>query len=127
MQASSLSISTDNDAHRPPHATLTSAIPRITDIRDAEIISIQPITPTVKLFRLHVASGVLPFSPGQWVDFHAPNVAHETAGTRVKLQVGGDFYLSQADLMRPLLFIAGGIGITPIVSMLAHFADHVGL
>lgn len=50
----------------------------------------------------------------------------ETAGTRVKLQVGGDFCLSQADLMRPLLFIAGGIGITPIVSMLAHFADHVG-
>lgn len=73
------------------------------DIRDAEIISIQPITPTVKLFRLHVvshhglclwsscalcrqygchnmvcaqANGVLPFSPGQWVDFHAPNVAH---------------------------------------------------
>ena len=73
------------------------------DIRDAEIISIKAITPTVKLFRLHVvshhglylwsscalclqygchnmvcvqASGVLPFSPGQWVDFHAPDVAH---------------------------------------------------
>ena len=43
-------------------------------------------------------------------------------GHRVEVQVGGSFYLSDADLRRPLLFIAGGIGITPIVSMAAHLA-----
>jgi ferredoxin-NADP reductase len=42
---------------------------------------------------------------------------------KVWVQVGGQFFLSDADLGRPLLFIAGGIGITPIASMLGHCAD----
>lgn len=45
----------------------------------------------------------------------------------MKVQVGGNFFMSESDLKRQLLFIAGGIGITPIVSMLAHFVDHVGV
>ncbi|CAL8467625.1 g7163 [Coccomyxa elongata] len=49
----------------------------------------------------------------------------ESPGARVKLQVGGKFFLSLSDIRGPLLFIAGGIGITPIASMLAYLADHV--
>lgn len=49
----------------------------------------------------------------------------ESPGAKVKLQVGGKVFLSATDLGRPLLFIAGGIGITPIASMLAYLADHM--
>ena len=41
-------------------------------------------------------------------------------GQGVEVQVGGSFFLSGDDMRRPLLFIAGGIGITPIASMVAH-------
>ena len=41
-------------------------------------------------------------------------------GDRVQVQVGGSFCLTSQDMQRPLLFIAGGIGITPIAAMLAH-------
>ncbi|BDA42723.1 Oxidoreductase NAD-binding domain-containing protein 1 [Coccomyxa sp. Obi] len=162
MHGSPLSGPTVSDADRLPHAELTASIPRRTaERKDAEIFSIQQITPTVKLFRLCTSGGLLQFAPGQWVDFYAPNVPQvggysicsppsqmlrcstldlavkqstyppaiwlheqERPGAKVKLQVGGDFFLSPTDLGHPLLFIAGGIGITPIASMLAYLADH---
>ena len=40
--------------------------------------------------------------------------------------MGGSFHLSDADRQRPLLFIAGGIGITPIASMAAHLVTAPG-
>ena len=45
---------------------------------------------------------------------------------KVSVQVGGEFILSEEDLQHPVLFIAGGIGITPIASMVAHYADRAG-
>ena len=49
------------------------------------------------------------------------------AGVPVKIQVGGDFVLSEADLERPLIFVAGGIGITPLMAMLSHYVERVNL
>ena len=46
-------------------------------------------------------------------------------GVRVKVQVGGEFVLTAADLEQPLLFIAGGIGITPLMSMISHYVEKV--
>lgn len=43
------------------------------------------------------------------------------------MQVGGKFFLSDEDLQQPLLCIAGGIGITPITSMITHYADKAGM
>lgn len=43
----------------------------------------------------------------------------------MQVQVGGDFVLTRADLERPLLFLAGGIGITPMVSMISHYIEQV--
>ena len=48
-------------------------------------------------------------------------------GVQVKVQVGGEFALTPADIERPLLFIAGGIGITPLMSMLSHYVEKVCL
>jgi ferredoxin-NADP reductase len=47
------------------------------------------------------------------------------AGVQVQVQVGGDFLLTHADMQRPLLFLAGGIGITPMMSMLLHYVEMV--
>ena len=44
-------------------------------------------------------------------------------GDRVEVQVGGSFLLTSQDMQRPLLFVAGGIGITPLAAMLAHLAE----
>ena len=46
-------------------------------------------------------------------------------GVRVKVQVGGEYVLATADLGRPLLFIAGGIGITPLMSMITYYVEKV--
>ena len=35
--------------------------------------------------------------------------------------------LSEADLERPLIYVAGGIGITPLMAMLSHFVERVSL
>lgn len=43
----------------------------------------------------------------------------------MQVQVGGDFLLTHADMQRPLLFLAGGIGITPMMSMLSHYVEMV--
>ena len=45
----------------------------------------------------------------------------------MKVQVGGEFILTDADLERPLLFVAGGIGITPLMSMISHYVEKVCL
>ena len=47
------------------------------------------------------------------------------AGVPVKVQVGGDFVLSDTDLERPLILLAGGIGITPLMAMVSHFVELV--
>ncbi|KAK9838427.1 hypothetical protein WJX84_008209 [Apatococcus fuscideae] len=54
------------------------------------------------------------YPPARWV--------HEQAqpGDVVKVEVGGDFHLTPGDDRRPLLLIAGGIGITPLVSIFSH-------
>lgn len=49
--------------------------------------------------------------------------AQAQVGTAVKIQVGGNFYLNEEDLSRPLLLVAGGIGITPLHSILSHAAQ----
>ncbi len=49
------------------------------------------------------------------------------AGVPVKVQVGGDFVLSEADVECPLIFVAGGIGITPLMAMLSHYVEGVSL
>jgi ferredoxin-NADP reductase len=43
----------------------------------------------------------------------------------VQVQVGGSFFLSEEDMQGPLLFIAGGIGITPLHAMLAHLVQQL--
>ena len=48
-------------------------------------------------------------------------------GTRVQVQVGGSFFLTEEDMQGPLLFIAGGIGITPLYAMLAHLVQQLPL
>ena len=45
----------------------------------------------------------------------------------MKVQVGGEFELTAADLGRPLLFVAGGIGITPLMSMISYYVEKVCL
>ena len=45
----------------------------------------------------------------------------------MKVQVGGEFVLTAADLGRPLLFVAGGIGITPLMSMISYYVEKVCL
>jgi ferredoxin-NADP reductase len=44
-------------------------------------------------------------------------------GDSVKVKVGGSFTFAESDIQEPLLFFAGGIGITPIISMLKHAID----
>ena len=44
-------------------------------------------------------------------------------GDVVKIQVGGDFFFEEQDVGRPLLLVAGGIGITPLISILSHAAQ----
>jgi hypothetical protein len=41
-------------------------------------------------------------------------------GDRVHVRVGGSFGYRPGDEARPLLFLAGGIGITPLLSVLRH-------
>ena len=56
---------------------------------------------------------------------HYNSTMQAVAGVPVKVQVGGDFVLSKEDLERPLLFLAGGIGITPIMAMLSSLVEGV--
>lgn len=44
-------------------------------------------------------------------------------GDTVRVKVGGSFTFSDTDIQHPLMFFAGGIGITPIMSMLKHAMD----
>jgi ferredoxin-NADP reductase len=46
--------------------------------------------------------------------------------TQVGVQVGGTFTLAQSSEHRPALFVAGGIGITCLSSMLGHLVDMEG-
>ena len=43
-----------------------------------------------------------------------------SVGKRVHVKVGGAFTLADTDVQRPLLFVAGGIGVNPLFSMLSH-------
>ncbi|KAK9817195.1 hypothetical protein WJX72_010895 [[Myrmecia] bisecta] len=57
---------------------------------------------------------------------HAPALwLHEQAyaGAKVRVRVGGEFFATNEDVQRPLLLVAGGIGITPLMSMLGHAVD----
>ena len=49
--------------------------------------------------------------------------AQAQVGDAVKIQVGGAFHLDEEDLLRPLLLVAGGIGITPLHSILSRAAQ----
>ncbi|GAB4816744.1 hypothetical protein N2152v2_003790 [Parachlorella kessleri] len=60
------------------------------------------------------------FLPGQWVDFFIPGIAQARPGDRVQVRVGGTFHYQLGDEVRPLLFLAGGIGVTPLHSIIRH-------
>jgi len=50
-------------------------------------------------------------------------------GSKIDLRVGGDFYLDlenspPSDSPPPLLLIAGGVGVNPLLGMMAHAAQH---
>ena len=122
----------------------------------AEIIRIHQETPTVKSFRLGLATPTFSFLPGQWVDLYiddpdegeviggfsitssplhrdyidlaikkipdgrASVYLHERVqvGDRVTIDGGyGDFYYREG-MSQALGLIAGGIGITPLMSMI---------
>ncbi|XP_054620061.1 oxidoreductase NAD-binding domain-containing protein 1 [Dunckerocampus dactyliophorus] len=57
--------------------------------------------------------------PAQWVHTAC------TLGSQVTMRVGGDFYFdpSPSDPAVNLLLVAGGVGINPLYSILAHAAD----
>ena len=55
--------------------------------------------------------------PAFWVHNHCH------IGAKVGIRFGGDFYLKDNDINKPLLFLAGGVGINPLLSMLLHVAD----
>ncbi len=44
-------------------------------------------------------------------------------GDKVHVAVGGRFFLNESQARRPLLMAAGGIGITPLISMIASAAE----
>ncbi|KXJ14099.1 oxidoreductase NAD-binding domain-containing protein 1 [Exaiptasia diaphana] len=59
--------------------------------------------------------------PAKWVHTKCK------VGDKVQLRVGGDFHLTlpQSSVVKPsLLFIAGGVGINPLLSMLKFSAEH---
>jgi nitric oxide dioxygenase len=51
---------------------------------------------------------------------------HESSkvDTSVEISVGGNCYLDEKDLERPSIFVAGGIGISPILSQYREFLYH---
>jgi ferredoxin-NADP reductase len=122
----------------------------------AEIIRIHQETPTVKSFRLGIATPTFSFLPGQWVDLYIddPDEGEVIGGFSItssplhrdyidlaikkipdgrasvylheRVQVGdgvtidggyGDFYYRKG-MSQALVLIAGGIGITPLMSMM---------
>lgn len=44
-------------------------------------------------------------------------------GSNVNLQAGGEFFLDGEMIDKPLLLVAGGVGINPILSMLLHASE----
>ena len=44
-------------------------------------------------------------------------------GSEVVIRVGRDFFLDQKDTERPILLLAGGVGINPLLSMLFHVSE----
>jgi hypothetical protein len=42
---------------------------------------------------------------------------------QVLVQVGGEFVLQESSVSSPCLFVAGGIGITALLPMIAHLAE----
>jgi hypothetical protein len=60
------------------------------------------------------------YPPAAWI--------HNTAaaGMTVHVRTGGNFVASKEELSRPLLLVAGGIGIAPLYSILADAVDRCG-
>jgi len=46
-------------------------------------------------------------------------------GDEARIRVGGKFFASEEDLKHPLVLVAGGIGIAPLVAMLQTFVEEV--
>ena len=51
---------------------------------------------------------------------HSPGGLQAQLGSQVHVRPGGSFVLQPEHASGPLLFVAGGIGITPLMSMLSH-------
>ena len=60
------------------------------------------------------------YPPAAWIHSTA------AAGMTVHVRTGGNFVASKAELSRPLLLVAGGIGIAPLYSILADAVDRCG-
>mmetsp|Transcript_29463 Transcript_29463/g.64370 ORF Transcript_29463/g.64370 Transcript_29463/m.64370 type:complete len:343 (-) Transcript_29463:697-1725(-) len=57
------------------------------------------------------------YPPAVWIHNDAK------PGAEVELRVGGNFVITEEDFKRPILFVAGGIGITPLYSMMRHAVE----
>eukprot|EP00242_Pyramimonas_sp_CCMP2087_P010175 CAMPEP_0198208158 /NCGR_PEP_ID=MMETSP1445-20131203/11548_1 /TAXON_ID=36898 /ORGANISM="Pyramimonas sp., Strain CCMP2087" /LENGTH=299 /DNA_ID=CAMNT_0043881447 /DNA_START=219 /DNA_END=1115 /DNA_ORIENTATION=+ len=52
------------------------------------------------------------YPPAAWIHNDAK------PGAEVEMRVGGNFIITQEEITRPILFVAGGIGISPLYSMM---------
>ncbi|KAK5995843.1 Oxidoreductase NAD-binding domain-containing protein 1 [Cladobotryum mycophilum] len=138
------------------HIERTAKEPRQKELLQARLSHITQVNRRVRLFRLELTSGPVRFLPGQWLDTFVPGVpkaggftitsspsaalqspspylelADQITGSMLQVRIGGSFVFPPEGLhlasIQRVVFVAGGVGVNPLISMLSYLSEGEGL
>ncbi|OTA52063.1 hypothetical protein K449DRAFT_457422 [Hypoxylon sp. EC38] len=108
------------------HLERTASEPRDKSLHTVTLAEVNQINDQIRLFRLEL-SDPLRFLPGQWLDVYVPGVpkagGYTITSPPSKARLSNDSSVSPGYVELAVVFVAGGVGVNPLMSMVSSLAE----